>query len=156
MTLALMGGSLRKASLNLKLMGHLARGLEALGAEASMIPPEALRLPLFDGDLPAPPEVLALQRQLSGLQGLIIVSPEYNAGIPGHLKNAVDWPSGACRSCWPPPPPGPSEAPGATSPGGPPWPIWAPSPIRRASRFPWRTRTSPRTARPSRRGPLWK
>jgi len=91
MTLALMGGSLRKASLNLKLMGHLARGLEALGAEASMIPPEALRLPLFDGDLPAPPEVLALQRQLSGLQGLIIVSPEYNAGIPGHLKNAVDW-----------------------------------------------------------------
>jgi NAD(P)H-dependent FMN reductase len=28
---------------------------------------------------------------LLGVQGLIRVSPECNAGIPGHLKNAVDW-----------------------------------------------------------------
>jgi NAD(P)H-dependent FMN reductase len=31
----------------------------------------------------------------------VIVSPEYNAGIPGHLKNAVDWVSTLKPSPWP-------------------------------------------------------
>ena len=38
---------------------------------------------------------------LGEAQGLVIVSPEYNAGIPGHLKNAVDWLSTMKPSPWP-------------------------------------------------------
>jgi NAD(P)H-dependent FMN reductase len=91
MRIVIMGGSLRKDSLNLKLLGHLARTLEAKGAEVGTVTGEALRLPLYDADLPVPEAVLALQAAMAGVQGLVIVSPEYNAGIPAHLKNAVDW-----------------------------------------------------------------
>jgi len=91
MRIAVIGGSLRKDSLNLKLLGHLARSLEGLGAEVATATGEALRLPLYDADLPAPPEATALQTLLASCQGLVLVSPEYNAGIPPHLKNAVDW-----------------------------------------------------------------
>jgi chromate reductase len=91
MKLAILGGSLRRESLNRRLLGHLAESLEAMGHEVRRASGEALRLPLYDADLPAQPEVLALQTLLEGVQGLVIVSPEYNAGIPPHLKNAIDW-----------------------------------------------------------------
>ena len=91
MELVIMGGSLRKESLNLRLLGHLARTLEAAGHEVRRVEGDALRIPLFDADAPPPPQALSLQGLLAGAQGLVIVSPEYNAGIPGHLKNAVDW-----------------------------------------------------------------
>jgi NAD(P)H-dependent FMN reductase len=91
MHLAALGGSLRKGSLNLRLLTYLARSLEADGHTVTPITGEALRLPLYDGDLPVPAEVAALQSLLAGARGLVIVSPEYNAGIPPHLKNAVDW-----------------------------------------------------------------
>ena len=91
MKIAIIGGSLRKDSLNLKFLGHLAGGLETRGAQVRRISGEELRLPLFDADLPAPPDVVALHGLLAEAAGLVIVSPEYNAGIPPHLKNAVDW-----------------------------------------------------------------
>ena len=91
MKLAVLGGSLRKESLNRRLLGHLGRELEGMGHAVRSVSGEALRLPLYDADLAAPAEVLALQASLAGIQGLVIVSPEYNAGIPPHLKNAVDW-----------------------------------------------------------------
>jgi chromate reductase len=91
MNITMLGGSLRKGSLNLRLLGHLARSLEALGVQVQIVPSEGLRLPLFDADTAPPAEVLALQATLVEAQGLVIVSPEYNAGIPGHLKNTVDW-----------------------------------------------------------------
>ena len=91
MHLAALGGSLRKDSLNLRLLTHLVRTLEAGGHTMTAITGEALRLPLYDADLPVPAGVTALQGLVHGARGLVIVSPEYNAGIPPHLKNAVDW-----------------------------------------------------------------
>jgi len=91
MKLAVLGGSLRAGSLNRRLLEYLGRELEAMGHEVRAVAGEALRLPLYDADLPAPAGVLAVQAALEGVQGLVIVSPEYNAGIPAHLKNAVDW-----------------------------------------------------------------
>jgi chromate reductase len=91
MKLAIIGGSLRKDSLNLKFLGHLARSLEALGAQVRIVAGQDLRIPLYDADAPAPPEAVALHAVLAEVSGLVIVSPEYNAGIPPHLKNAVDW-----------------------------------------------------------------
>ncbi len=91
MQLALMGGSLRKDSLNRRLLGHLALTLADLGHAVRPVTGEALRLPLYDADLPVPGGVLALRDALQGIQGLVLVSPEYNAGVPPHLKNALDW-----------------------------------------------------------------
>jgi NAD(P)H-dependent FMN reductase len=91
MKIAILGGSLRKESLNLRLLGYLARTLSAQGARVRTITGQDLRLPLLDMDLPAVNEAVSLHGTLSDIQGLVIVSPEYNAGIPAHLKNAVDW-----------------------------------------------------------------
>ena len=101
MKLALLGGSLRPESLNGRLLGHLAGELEARGHEASAFAGVALVMPLYVEGAAAPPEALALQAAMLAAQGLVIVSPEYNAGIPGHLKNAVDWLSTLKPSPWP-------------------------------------------------------
>ena len=101
MRLVLMGGSLRPASLNARLLGHLARTLEGRGHEVSAFAGEALRLPLYQDGVTPSGEAQALHAALAKAQGLVIVSPEYNAGIPGHLKNAVDWLSTMKPSPWP-------------------------------------------------------
>ena len=101
MRLVALGGSLRKASLNTRFLRHAVRTLEGRGHSVVAFAGEALRLPLYDGDLPEPPQgVRALQTALMEADGLVIVSPEYNAGIPGHLKNAVDWLSTLDKSPW--------------------------------------------------------
>jgi NAD(P)H-dependent FMN reductase len=101
MDLAIMGGSLRGDSLNRRFLHHVARALEARGHGVASFVGEALRLPLFDDDLAEPPAgVRAIQAALLEARGLVIVSPEYNAGIPGHLKNAVDWLSTLDPSPW--------------------------------------------------------
>lgn len=51
-------------------------------------------LPVYNGDLehPAAPDVVTdLQQQLRAADGVVIVTPEYNHGIPGGLKNFIDW-----------------------------------------------------------------
>jgi chromate reductase, NAD(P)H dehydrogenase (quinone) len=84
-------GSLRKASYN-----------RALLRAAREVAPERLRIeildlddvPLFNEDVEAagtPPAVLALRDAIRGADGLLIATPEYNHGVPGVLKNAVDW-----------------------------------------------------------------
>lgn len=100
MKLALMGGSLRPASLNARLLRHLARELQARGHQVSTFTGDALRLPLYEEGATPSAEALALHGALQESQGLVIVSPEYNAGIPGHLKNAVDWLSTMKPSPW--------------------------------------------------------
>jgi len=91
MKIAIVGGSLRKESLNLRLLGHLARSLEALGAKVRIASGDDLRIPLYDADAQPTAAAVALHALLTDAQGLVLVSPEYNAGIPPHLKNAVDW-----------------------------------------------------------------
>jgi len=100
MRLVLMGGSLRPASLNARLLGHLTRTLKARGHEVSAFSGEALRMPLYADGEPPSAAAQALHAALAKAQGLLIVSPEYNAGIPGHLKNAVDWLSTMKSSPW--------------------------------------------------------
>jgi chromate reductase, NAD(P)H dehydrogenase (quinone) len=53
-------------------------------------------LPHFNPDLDAegsvpPPEVAELRRQIGEADALIISTPEYAHGVPGSLKNALDW-----------------------------------------------------------------
>lgn len=83
-------GSLRAGSYNRKLLS------EAVSLFGPAEVTEAnLRLPLFDGDLQdsqgIPTDVQTLADQIVCADGIILSSPEYNKGITGVLKNALDW-----------------------------------------------------------------
>lgn len=87
--IAILVGSLRKGSLNRK----VARSICAIrgdNLDCSMI--EIGDLPLYDEDLDSnPPEQwVRFRQQVSEADGVLFVSPEYNRGIPGVLKNAID------------------------------------------------------------------
>lgn len=49
------------------------------------------RLPHFDDNKQPGPEVLEWRSQLAAADGILICSPEYAFGVPGSLKNALDW-----------------------------------------------------------------
>lgn len=89
-TLLTISGSLRKGSFNRMLLRAAA---EAFG-EAEVVDAD-LNLPLYDGDLEEaegiPAGVTKLAEQISAADAIVIASPEYNKGIPGVLKNALDW-----------------------------------------------------------------
>ena len=53
-------------------------------------------VPLFNQDLEdtgEPPEVVTLKRAIAEADALLVATPEYNHGVPGVLKNAIDWAS---------------------------------------------------------------
>jgi chromate reductase len=87
-------GSLRTKSYNRALL-RAAVELAPDGMEVLTF--ERLReLPPFDSDVDqaGPPEpVLALKDAIAGAHALLIATPEYNYGVPGVLKNAIDWAS---------------------------------------------------------------
>ncbi len=82
-------GSLRKGSFNRKLLR------EAVRLYGKCIFKETdLNLPLYNGDdekIEKPTSVLNLYNDIRSADGVIITSPEYNKGISGVLKNALDW-----------------------------------------------------------------
>jgi chromate reductase len=85
-------GSLRRGSYSTAILRGIAA---ALGAEAKLDILEPL-LPLYnqDEDGPAAPEaVRAFRDAIAASEGIVISTPEYNHGIPGLLKNALDWAS---------------------------------------------------------------
>lgn len=90
-TVVALAGSLRRESFNRKLL--LAAG--DLSPEGLRLVPATLRgLPVYDADVEAagvPPIVLELARIIADADGLLLACPEYNHGIPGGLKNALDW-----------------------------------------------------------------
>jgi chromate reductase, NAD(P)H dehydrogenase (quinone) len=52
-------------------------------------------LPLYNQDFDAdyPPAGRVLKEAISAVDAVLVVTPEYNRGIPGCLKNAIDWAS---------------------------------------------------------------
>jgi len=48
-------------------------------------------IPAFDDGADHPAAVLHFRRQLQDVDGIIICTPEYAFGVPGALKNAIDW-----------------------------------------------------------------
>jgi len=85
-------GSLRAGSFNTAL----------LRAAESRLPPGVTLdvatlqgIPLYDADREAseglPAEVVALKEKIVASDGVLLATPEYNNGIPGVFKNAIDW-----------------------------------------------------------------
>lgn len=89
-TLLGIAGSLRKGSTHRALLGVAE---ELLPAGVGWTTATIGGLPLFDGDLTPPPGVEAFKEAIAAADGVFIASPEYNYGIPGPLKNAIDWAS---------------------------------------------------------------
>jgi chromate reductase len=87
-------GSLRRDSHNTRLLRAAAR---ALPSGAELVPFDGLAaLQPYDEDAdvhPGPPPVEYLRDRIEAADGLLIATPEYNASIPGGLKNAIDWAS---------------------------------------------------------------
>lgn len=91
-TIGLICGSLRKDSYN----RMIAQSLVDMDDTAEFRWIEIKELPLFNEDLEVdggPQEVISFIKSIREVDGIIIVSPEYNSGIPGVLKNALDWAS---------------------------------------------------------------
>lgn len=85
-------GSVRQDSHNRKLLRAAAATLPS-GVELELWDRLA-ELPHFDEDLergPAPAAVQELREAIAGADAVLISTPEYNAGVPGVLKNAIDW-----------------------------------------------------------------
>jgi chromate reductase, NAD(P)H dehydrogenase (quinone) len=87
-------GSLRRDSYNSGLLRAAAELLPS-GAELEVF--DGLKaIPPYDADddvSPAPEPVASLREAFEAADAILIATPEYNASIPGALKNALDWAS---------------------------------------------------------------
>ncbi len=82
-------GSLRPNSSNSAVITTAAT---LVAGEVAFIIYEGLgSLPHFDGSDDPAPEVVEFRKLLSEADGILISSPEYAFGVPGSLKNALDW-----------------------------------------------------------------
>ena len=85
-------GSLRAGSFNTALL-RAGQQLAVPGVELELATLHGI--PLYDGDLEAreglPPAVQALKARVLASDALLLATPEYNSGIPGVFKNAIDW-----------------------------------------------------------------
>ena len=85
-------GSLRTQSYNTALL----RAARALTDDGFTLDAATLHgIPLYDGDAEQrdglPAAVVELKERIVASDGVLLVTPEYNNGIPGVFKNAIDW-----------------------------------------------------------------
>lgn len=89
-----LSGSLRKASFNSGLL-RAAQAAMPAGSTFDILP--IGDVPLYNADVETasgiPPSVAAIKEAIAGADGLLLVTPEYNNGIPGVFKNVIDWAS---------------------------------------------------------------
>jgi chromate reductase len=86
-----LSGSLRRDSHNTRL---LAGAATLLPSEVELVVfDELAAIPPYneDDELPPPPAVAALKAAIAEADAFLLATPEYNASIPGVLKNALDW-----------------------------------------------------------------
>ncbi len=84
-------GSLRRGSFNTALL-RAAAEVAPEGAKVEIAP--IADIPLYNADVEAqgyPEAVRALKDRIAAADGLLLATPEYNNGIPGVFKNAIDW-----------------------------------------------------------------
>jgi chromate reductase, NAD(P)H dehydrogenase (quinone) len=85
-------GSLRRDSHNTSLLRAAA---EAAGSDVKLELYDGLKeVPPYEEDddvHPRPASVACLNTAIANADAVLFATPEYNASIPGHLKNAIDW-----------------------------------------------------------------
>jgi len=87
--------ALRAGSLNTKLAQLAGRVAREMGATVDLRSMRDFDAPSYDGDVEStagiPAGAKTLERCLADNDAFVIASPEYNASMPGVLKNAIDW-----------------------------------------------------------------
>ncbi|MGH8241883.1 MAG: NADPH-dependent FMN reductase [Steroidobacteraceae bacterium] len=83
-------GSLAKASINRRLARALVR-LAPPEIAFTEIPIRDLPLYTYDYDADYPEPARSYKDALAAAEALLFVTPEYNRGVPGAVKNAIDW-----------------------------------------------------------------
>ena len=103
----MMAMSLRKESFNKKL---IVNAQSILAKEKPELITDLLlfndySMPVYDGDIETqhgiPDGVKNLGKKISDADAIILSTPEYNGGIPGPFKNAIDWVSRITPMPWP-------------------------------------------------------
>lgn len=93
-------GSLRRGSFN----RSLARAAAELAPAGATVEVADLRdVPVYDEDVNAagpPAVVLDFKRRIAEADAVFIATPEYNHGVPGVLKNLIDWTSRRPNQPW--------------------------------------------------------
>ena len=96
-TTLVLAASRRSDSLNRELGALALHAIEETGAEGALYTLADFSCPFFDGDLEkasgVPPGARDFGEKLREVDAFVIVSPEYNASMPGELKNLIDWTS---------------------------------------------------------------
>ena len=88
-----LAGSLRKGSYNRALL-RAAQHEAPSGVEIEFY--DIASIPFYNADVEAqgdPEPVVAFKTAIRAADALLIATPEYNHGVPGVLKNALDWAS---------------------------------------------------------------
>lgn len=90
MKVVAISGSLRQESFNTAL---LSAAREFFLPNLEWVEADIASIPLYNQDLDGakPASVALLLDQIAAADALVIATPEYNYGIPGGLKNAIDW-----------------------------------------------------------------
>ncbi|MER6915150.1 NAD(P)H-dependent oxidoreductase [Streptomyces sp. NPDC000594] len=92
-----LSGSARTGSLNTRLSALAARVVAARGALTESATVGEFAVPAYDGDLEAaqgvPEGARRFKEGLERADAFIVASPEYNASLPGTVKNLIDWAS---------------------------------------------------------------
>jgi len=87
--------SLRRGSLNCQLAELAATCISANGGQVDVAAMRDFDAPSYDQDVQHeqgfPPGTEEFRRRLEACQGFVVAAPEYNASMPGALKNAIDW-----------------------------------------------------------------
>ena len=86
-----LAGSLRRGSYNRAL---LRAATELAPPALHIVIQELDGIPLYNADIEAagaPESVVQLRDVIRKADGLLIATPEYNYGVPGVLKNGIDW-----------------------------------------------------------------
>ena len=87
--IAIVVGSLRKDSINRKVaMSLCAMAHERLNCD--IVPIGDLALYNQDSDSSPPEQYVRFRKEIAAADGVLFVTPEYNRGVPGVLKNAID------------------------------------------------------------------
>jgi NAD(P)H-dependent FMN reductase len=88
-------GSLRHESLNARLADLAAACVEAHGGIVDRAEMREFDCPSYNFDVQSddgfPAGAEEMRRRLEACDGFVISSPEYNASLPGLLKNSIDW-----------------------------------------------------------------
>jgi len=99
MKLLLFAASLRKGSINKKLLGLIARLIAEQNVETEIIDFADFNTPFYNGDFEnnfgIPDGAKKFIQIIQKSDAIVISSPEYNYSTPGTLKNLIDWTSRA-------------------------------------------------------------